>query len=203
MKRTFFIVAAVVFLLPVLLLPAMAAESYEFFPVGSTLNLDAEFSNYNELQFVYDGLLPEGEYYFTCDFHSDFAYTSIESDIFTVTFGPSPIPDYDAFFNTIVHVSSSLHGGFECDVSLAYVGDFTGAMFFDPEDWVDMTKIDNVVLHRVSEDDEGLFSFITTDMMDLALGQVVTLVPVVFTVIVAYIGIRKAISWLQGVLHNS
>lgn len=48
-----------------------------------------------------------------------------------------------------------------------------------------------------------LSSIVTADMLQGVLSQVVGLLPVVLPVMIGFIGLRKGISFLQGVLHSA
>ena len=48
-----------------------------------------------------------------------------------------------------------------------------------------------------------LSSIVTADMLQGVLSQVVGLLPVVIPVMIGFIGLRKGISFLQGVLHSA
>lgn len=48
-----------------------------------------------------------------------------------------------------------------------------------------------------------LSSIVTSDMLQGVLSQVVGLLPVVIPVMIGFIGLRKGISFLQGVLHSA
>ena len=49
----------------------------------------------------------------------------------------------------------------------------------------------------------GLSTIVTTDMMSGVLDEIVALLPVVIPVMIGFIGLRKGISFLQGVLHSA
>lgn len=49
----------------------------------------------------------------------------------------------------------------------------------------------------------GLAEIVTTDMMSGVLTEIKGLLPVVIPVMVGFIGLRKGISFLQGVLHSA
>lgn len=46
-----------------------------------------------------------------------------------------------------------------------------------------------------------LSTVVTADMMSGALDEVIGLLPVVIPVMIGFIGLRKGISFLQGILH--
>ena len=48
-----------------------------------------------------------------------------------------------------------------------------------------------------------LSSIVTAEMLQGVLDQVVGLLPVVLPVMIMFIGLRKGISFLQGVLHSA
>ena len=48
-----------------------------------------------------------------------------------------------------------------------------------------------------------LSSVVTADMLQGVLSQVVGLLPVVLPTMIGFIGLRKGISFLQGVLHSA
>ena len=48
-----------------------------------------------------------------------------------------------------------------------------------------------------------LSSIVTADMLNGVLTQITGLLPVVLPVMVTFIGLRKGISFLQGVLHSA
>lgn len=48
-----------------------------------------------------------------------------------------------------------------------------------------------------------LSSVVTADMLQGVLSEVVGLLPVVIPVMIGFIGLRKGISFLQGVLHSA
>lgn len=49
----------------------------------------------------------------------------------------------------------------------------------------------------------SLSSIVTAEMMSGVLDQIVGLLPVVIPTMIGFIGLRKAISFLQGVLHSA
>ena len=48
-----------------------------------------------------------------------------------------------------------------------------------------------------------LSSIVTAEMLSGVLDQIVGILPVVIPVMIGYIGLRKGISFLQGVLHSA
>lgn len=48
-----------------------------------------------------------------------------------------------------------------------------------------------------------LSSIVTADMLQGVLSQVVGLLPVVLPVMIGFIGLRKGISFVQGILHSA
>lgn len=48
-----------------------------------------------------------------------------------------------------------------------------------------------------------LSSIVTADMLSGVLDEIVGLLPVIIPVMIGFIGLRKAISFLQGVLHSA
>ena len=48
-----------------------------------------------------------------------------------------------------------------------------------------------------------LSSIVTADMLGGVLDQIVGILPVVIPVMIGFIGLRKGISFLQGVLHSA
>lgn len=51
--------------------------------------------------------------------------------------------------------------------------------------------------------ESGLASVVTTDMLSGVLDEIIALLPVVIPVMIGFIGLRKGISFLQGVLHSA
>ena len=49
----------------------------------------------------------------------------------------------------------------------------------------------------------GLAAIVTSEMMSGVLDEIVGLLPVVIPVMIGFIGLRKGISFLQGVLHSA
>ena len=49
----------------------------------------------------------------------------------------------------------------------------------------------------------GLAAIVTADMMSGVLDEIVALLPVVLPVMISFIGLRKGIAFLQGVLHSA
>lgn len=49
----------------------------------------------------------------------------------------------------------------------------------------------------------GLASVVTGEMLSGVLDEIVALLPVVIPVMIGFIGLRKGISFLQGVLHSA
>lgn len=49
----------------------------------------------------------------------------------------------------------------------------------------------------------GLSTIVTTEMMSGVLDEIVALLPVVIPVMIGFTGLRKGISFLQGVLHSA
>lgn len=48
-----------------------------------------------------------------------------------------------------------------------------------------------------------LSGVVTTDMISGVFGQIMGLVPIVLPAVVAFVGFRKGLSWLLGVLHSA
>ena len=48
-----------------------------------------------------------------------------------------------------------------------------------------------------------LSTIVTADMLSGVLDEIVALLPVIIPVMIGFIGLRKAISFLQGVLHSA
>lgn len=49
----------------------------------------------------------------------------------------------------------------------------------------------------------GLAGIVTSEMLQGVLDEIVGLLPVVIPVMIGFIGLRKGISFLQGVLHSA
>ena len=49
----------------------------------------------------------------------------------------------------------------------------------------------------------GLSGIVTAEMLGGVLDEIVNLLPVVIPVMIGFIGLRKGISFLQGVLHSA
>lgn len=49
----------------------------------------------------------------------------------------------------------------------------------------------------------GLADIVTSDMLSGVLNEIVDLLPVVIPTMISFIGLRKAISFLSGVLHSA
>ncbi len=49
----------------------------------------------------------------------------------------------------------------------------------------------------------GLSAIVTADMLSGVLDEIVGLLPVVIPVMIGFIGLRKGIQFLQGVLHSA
>ena len=49
----------------------------------------------------------------------------------------------------------------------------------------------------------SLASIVTADMLGGVLDEIVALLPVIIPVMIGFIGLRKGISFLQGVLHSA
>lgn len=49
----------------------------------------------------------------------------------------------------------------------------------------------------------SLATIVTADMLGGVLDEIVALLPVAIPVMIGFIGLRKAISFLQGVLHSA
>lgn len=49
----------------------------------------------------------------------------------------------------------------------------------------------------------GLAAIVTAEMMSGVLDEIVALLPVVIPVMIGFIGLRKGISFIQGVLHSA
>lgn len=49
----------------------------------------------------------------------------------------------------------------------------------------------------------GLSGIVTSEMLSGVLDEIVALLPVVIPVMIGFIGLRKGISFLQGVLHSA
>lgn len=49
----------------------------------------------------------------------------------------------------------------------------------------------------------SLASIVTADMLGGVLDEIVGLLPVIIPVMIGFIGLRKGISFLQGVLHSA
>lgn len=203
MKRAIVAAVCLALLLPVLAVVGYASTSYTFYRYEPA-TLYGETSDFfpddeDPIYFRYDGILPAGKYKVTVLGEIDgHAYeTTSEGDGINITsdgfagpvscscyvdgvFTESIVYDVNIFFeDELTFFSVSVDGGH------IVVGLFTVAHFELVDDAVSLTD------------------YVTAESMDAILDEVVALIPVVLTVIVGYIGIRKVISWLQGVLHNS
>lgn len=49
----------------------------------------------------------------------------------------------------------------------------------------------------------GLAEIVTAEMLTGVLDQIVALLPVVIPVMIGFIGLRKGISFVQGILHSA
>ena len=49
----------------------------------------------------------------------------------------------------------------------------------------------------------GLAGIVTADMLGGVLDEIVALLPTIIPVMIGFIGLRKGISFLQGVLHSA
>lgn len=49
----------------------------------------------------------------------------------------------------------------------------------------------------------GLSSIVTADMLGGVLDEIVALLPVCIPVMIGFIGLRKGISFIQGILHSA
>ena len=49
----------------------------------------------------------------------------------------------------------------------------------------------------------GLAGVVTAEMLSGVLDEIIALLPVVIPVMIGFIGLRKGISFLQGVLHSA
>lgn len=50
---------------------------------------------------------------------------------------------------------------------------------------------------------KGLSSIVTADMLGGVLDEIVALLPVCIPVMIGFIGLRKGISFIQGILHSA
>lgn len=201
MKKTVCILVCLVFLLSALNVVAYASTVYRFelFEPVALYGGDFDFGALpeNASAYVYDGILPEGKYQLS-------ALLSLDGVDFR-------IDSADAFYypggNCVVDVEVlSLQDGSVVDrnlISFAFsnLGGFTALVIDFGGTLLNNTMIPLVEFTAVP--DLSLSSFLDADMLDGILDAVVALVPVVFGVIVGYIGLRKAIAWLQSVLHGA
>ena len=87
----------------------------------------------------------------------------------------------------------------ELNVTFLVFGFFDGDSFIDCSENVDFIRF----VPLASSGASSLTSFMSSDVLDGALLQVVYLIPVVLGVLVSVCGLRKAVSFLVKILHNS
>ena len=194
MKRIFTIFMSLFLIASLLAIPVAAAEEI-FFEYPEYLDAGVE---------VY---IPEGTY---------FARLYVDDQIFdssTFTIQYSPMDTY--YDNDCVVSTSDIHlYGEVQQISIVSRNDFTctyiGILnYLDYEDdglldWeIKPAFIPGPFSLIPVASSPALSDVVNPHMMSGVLDQVVSLLPAILGVLVAYIGIRKAVSWLQSVLHSS
>lgn len=203
MKRYFALILAFTLLIPVLALPAMAAEEpveYVFARDGSTL--------------VCDGEIPLGTY----EVLFSGTYSSAP---FEFLFGPVSLRDtltigsvVRSFFNFIdlsdMYVKLGIPSGsrtsdFRITITTRYRSDgspysvfgVTNSYAGGSSSW-GLSRLDSVTLRKVD------FLSIVSDLsMDSVVSQVVSLLPLVLGAIICFIGLRKGIAYVRRFLGNA
>lgn len=194
--KQFFSIMTVLLLCMIMSVPALAAEQYEFYPAPVVLpDFDRVEGGPN---FLSESTISPGRYTLTC-IAGDISETSVP---FTLSFSPI---DYmgmtvDA---CLFDVAFPMSGSETFPAALINIPDSgSGFAFVDsdlqPIDY--FPTLDYLVLTPVSSD---LGDVITSDTLQGALNQLISLLPVVVAVVVGCIGLRKAIVWLQNVLRSS
>lgn len=180
--------------------PALAAEQYEFYHAPAVLpeldRLDGGVS------FVSESVISPGRYCLTLVAGD----TSLTSLPFTLSFSPF---EFEGLSGDICYFNVSFSSALDeseiivCPAAVIVSPGFgTGLSFVgaDGEEVDLFPRVDYVILTPVSSD---LFDVISDDMLQDALDQLVSLLPVVLAVIVGCVGLRKAIAWLLNVMRSS
>lgn len=205
MRRIVLLFLALVLCLSLLAVPALAAENQEYI-----FELVPPFSLYGDFVFagdgqmaLYEGYVPEGSYYL---------YLSVPESSDWELFFDSPISvDYSLTNDTL------LEEPFTYSCSLVYPDEI-----YSPEIWITDTYGSHgfsaflIFSFKGAENLTGGFiklvpvnsssrlcDIVSSDMLSGSIDEIVQLLPIVLVVIVAFIGIRKGISFLLQFLRSA
>ena len=201
MKRFISVFLLLAFCLSVPLV-AFAAEPeeyiFEMMPPVSMLD-DYDFIREATFYCAYDGVLPEGVYDVFLFDNRDLIQA--DSSVIISYSYDSGLPV--AVF-TIPFVYNGYPVSFSCTLADYTSNDGSSVLFPELVGDDSFSLPEGSYIKFVPKDfDISLTDYVSSDSLAPLLDEIVVLLPVVMVVIVGYIAIRKALQWLQGVLHNS
>ena len=196
-----------IFICFALLLPALAVAvsastvySFYFYEPVALYSSDFDFSAFPEdaSMYVYEGVFPAGKY--NCTISGSFEGTDMTIVTREDLFYPG------GAFEGIAPISVYAGGNYLYDYDLPYCLYHVQGMTLLVVDFSGFEYVDNTIypfVEFVAVPDLSLSSYLDVDSFNGILDYVVALVPVTFGVIVGYIGLRKAIAWLQSAFRGA
>lgn len=227
MKRILSVILAALLLLPLLLLPAFAAEPdeyvFEYVEPVMTLQEDYDFPYDSEQgYFIYPGHLPDGKYYLQISDPVGTVYSSTEFDIIfpgwfsptntrsrffesprlpvspTFRSGDGKIRDYsDPFVVLLRYYRDSSSSDFASSVQI-YTTWWASS---DAESYTSFGPFDSwlqIKLVRIPPPALDSVGVVLSENPTAAFDHIISLLPIVLPVLVCFIGIRKAISYVRS-----
>ena len=195
-----FVVKRVVSIFMVLLLcfvlavPALAAERYDFFSIPAVYSDFGRFSDAGG--FFCESVLSPGTYQMTVLLFDDL----LSSDPFVLEWSDTFL-NYPACYVDLVFETPDY--GMEVFPCIFVIEDSYTLFFFLDEDGNAFDLISGVDTFVINSASGGFASVVTPDLMQGVWDQVISLLPVVLTVIVGCIGLRKAIAFLLDLMRSS
>lgn len=202
MRKSICVVICLALLVPALAVVASASAVYSFYLYEPVALYDSGF-DFSALpedasMYVYEGVFPAGKYTFTI------SGSYYGTDMTIVSKGASFYPggNFEGSAPIAVYAGGNYRYDYDLPYALHSFDDYTVLVV----DFSAFGQVNNTVypfVEFVAVPDLSLSSYLNVDSFNGILDYVIALVPVTFGVIVGYIGLRKAIAWLQSVLRGA
>lgn len=210
MKRALCVLLLLALTVPVLLIPASAAEEYVFEWINPEVMMLGDSYDFATAEgdtfFAYAGLVPEGTY--TLSFQYWDAAEGLEIfviDPLTLVYEDT-VDGLCASCTVLVEVR---HGDYVesgyFEVFVCQLGSNSLLVFREPgatENFSFGDVVSVVVLTPVVPV-PSLSHVISSDFLDGVLNEIIVLFPVVLVVLISYISIRKGLAWIRDLLHGA
>lgn len=205
-------VLLVALIVPVLLIPAHAGTGYvfeRFDPDSIMLFGSFDFTAYPaDHVFVYEGILADGLYTVSFVSESGSAGSLDSLGPFQVVFLYDENEDlwYSSSVLSIPMLDSSGSVVGYVDAALVFaIFDGTTVSFLElGGSLADVDAYSYMTLTPVGSDPvPSLVDYVSADSMSAVLSEIVALLPVILTVLVGYVAVRKGISWIHGFISKT